>query len=310
MITTYKNKFNLKTKEEKQEEINSIFKSLEDGVRDVFDSEKYKRYLEFCGKFHHYSFNNVILILMQCPHAHRCASYTTWKSLNMHVRKGEKGIKILCPVPYSYIKKDSSDEEDENGSTYLLVSGIRFKIGHVFDISQVDGEMPTFANELMDNSEHIHHLIEKLIDSSPISIIYDYSLTKEQGNGYYDLDTNTIALRAGMGSHQTFKTLIHEIAHSILHNDNKCSNREAEVQAESTAYVVFFDKDNNLYVKESGKEKEFVASGIEARYVLLKGDSGIIFQNSDYDLYQKVWGQEKEKISSNVDIYTAYIDFL
>ena len=74
--------------------------------------------------------------------------------------------------------------------------------------------------------------------------------------------------------------------------------------------LVFFDKDNNLYVKESGKEKEFVASGIEARYVLLKGDSGIIFQNSDYDLYQKVWGQEKEKISSNVDIYTAYIDFL
>lgn len=101
MITTYKNKFNLKTKEVKQQEINKIIKTLEDGVREVFDSEKYKRYLEFCGKFHHYSFNNVMLILIQCPHAQRCASYTTWKSLKMQVRKGEKGIKILCPVPYS-----------------------------------------------------------------------------------------------------------------------------------------------------------------------------------------------------------------
>ncbi|MDD4437209.1 MAG: hypothetical protein PHS04_04135 [Tissierellia bacterium] len=73
--------------------------------------------------------------------------------------------------------------------------------------------------------------------------------------------------------------------------------------------IVFYDKDNNLYIKERGQEKEFVAAEIETRYVLLKDELGIIFQNSDYDLYQKLWGQEKEKISSNVDIYGSWLDF-
>ena len=101
--------YKVKSKVEKQQEMNSIIKTLEDGVRNVFDSERYKRYLEFCGKFHHYSFNNIILILMQHPDAQMCASYTTWKSLKMQVRKNEKGIKILCPVPYTYKKKQSGN---------------------------------------------------------------------------------------------------------------------------------------------------------------------------------------------------------
>lgn len=161
MITTNKKQINVKSKEDKHEEINLILKSLEDGVRDVFDSEKYKKYLEFFGKFHHYSFNNVMLILMQCPHAQKCASYTTWKSLKMQVRKGEQGIKILCPVPYSYTKKEKLTEEDGEESSYYLVSGVKFRIGHVFDISQVDGDMPTLANELTDNSECLQDIIDK-----------------------------------------------------------------------------------------------------------------------------------------------------
>ena len=225
--------YKVKSKEEKQKEMNSIIKTLEDGVRNVFDSERYKRYLEFCGKFHHYTFNNIILILMQHPDAQMCASYTTWKSLKMQVRKNEKGIKILCPVPYTYKKKDTSDEDEEE----KLVSAVGFKIGHVFDVSQVDGTMPTLADELTANPDNLNDIIDKVIASSPVPVDYDYRLTKNDGNGYFNMETKSIALRAGMSSLQTFKTLIHEIAHSIMHNE-KCPDRKAEVEAESVAFVV------------------------------------------------------------------------
>lgn len=249
-------KYMTKSKEDKQREMNTIIKTLEDGVRDVFSSEKYKRYLEFCGKFHHYSFNNIMLILIQCPNAQMCASYTTWKSLKMQVRKGEKGIKILCPIPYSYKKKGDADE-DEN----TLLSGVCFKIGHVFDISQVDGDMPSLADELTDNPENLNDIIDKLINSSPVPITYDYSLHKEIGNGYYDLENKSIALRAGMSSLQTLKTLIHEIAHSILHNDINYSDRKAEVEAESIAFVVC----SALCLDTSDYSFEYIASWSSGR---------------------------------------------
>lgn len=226
-------KYMTKSKEDKQQEMNTIIRTLEDGVIEVFDSKKYKRYLEFCGKFHHYSFNNIILILMQYPNAQMCASYTTWKKLKMQVRKGERGIKILCPIPYYYKKKENTDESEEE----KVISAVGFKIGHVFDISQVDGEVPMLAEELTANPDNLNDLIDKVIASSPVPVIYDNKITKNDGNGYYDMKTKTIALRAGMGSLQTFKTLIHEIAHSIMHNE-KYPDRKAEVEAESVAFVV------------------------------------------------------------------------
>ena len=151
----------------------------------------------------------------------------------MQVRKNEKGIKILCPVPYTYKKKDTSDEDEEE----KLVSAVGFKIGHVFDVSQVDGTMPTLADELTANPDNLNDIIDKVIASSPVPVDYDYRLTKNDGNGYFNMETKSIALRAGMSSLQTFKTLIHEIAHSIMHNE-KCPDRKAEVEAESVAFVV------------------------------------------------------------------------
>lgn len=243
--------YKVKSKEEKQQEINLIMKTLEDGVRDVFDSEKYKRYLEFCGKFHHYSFNNIMLILMQYPNAQMCASYTTWKKLKMQVRKGERGIKILCPVPYCYKKKENTNESEEE----KVISAVGFKIGHVFDISQVDGEVPMLADELTANPDNLNDLLDKVIASSPVPVIYDNKISKNDGNGYYDMKTKTIALRAGMGSLQTFKTLIHEIAHSIMHN-KKYSDRKAEVEAESVAFVVC----STLGLDTSSYSFEYVAT--------------------------------------------------
>jgi len=238
-----------KTIEEKNQEMKAIIQTLEDGVRDVFDSEKYKSFLQMCGKFHQYSFNNVLLILSQCSKAQFCASYSTWKSMKMPVKKGEKGLRILCPVTYQFEKKnrlrnkvknieEENKKEDENEA--VLERSVRFRVGHVFDISQVEGELPVIANELTDNPEYLIKVIEDLIKTSPIPIKYDASLRRGGSNGYYDIVLKEIALRNNMNSMQTFKTLIHEIAHSILHSNGieKYTREEAEVQAESTAFVV------------------------------------------------------------------------
>lgn len=229
-------KFSTKTKEQKSAEMKNILETLEKGIIDVFNSDKYKKYLDFCSKFHNYSFNNIILILSQYPNAQMCASYATWTSLKMPVKKGEKGIKILYPVTFKYDEKT----DDEKNEKPKVKTGIRYKVGHVFDVSQVEGEMPELVNELELNPEFLESIIDELILNSSVPISYDMSLKKSDSNGYYDPYSDTIALRNGMSSSQTFKTLIHEKAHSIMHNKNRedYSRNECEVQAESTAYVV------------------------------------------------------------------------
>lgn len=241
------NKFkSTKTKEQKSVEMKNILETLEKGVRDVFDSERYKKYLEFFGKFHNYSFNNTILILMQCPNAKRCASYATWTKLKMPVKKGERGIRILVPIPYKYEKKINLNDEDTE-----IITGIRYRVGHVYDISQVEGAVPEIAEEIKHNPKYLKPIIESLLVSSKVSVFYDISLRKGDANGYYNPCTDSIALREGMSTLQTFKTLLHETAHSILHktDSEKYTREEAEVQAESVAFVVCtaFELDTSGY---------------------------------------------------------------
>lgn len=209
---------------------------------------------------------------MQYPNAQMCASYTTWKKLKMQVRKCERGIKILCPVPYYYKKKENTDESEEE----KIISTVGFKIGHVFDISQVDGDVPMLAEELTANPDNLNDLIDKVIASSPVPITYDKRLTENDGNGYFDMKTKTIALRVGMGSLQTFKTLIHEIAHSIMHGE-KYSDRKAEVEAESVAFVVC----SSLGLDTSSYSFEYVATWSSGKELNeLKGSLSIIENTS------------------------------
>lgn len=198
---------------------------LESGVQEMFNSEKYKDYLKFYSRLHNYSFNNCILIYSQFPTATAVASYRTWKSMKINVKKGEKGIKVLVPIPY---KKETKDGEEEEH--------LWFKVGNVFDISQTDGELPKLGKELMEDSEMLDQLVERLIIESHGTISYDFSLTGETTNGY--CNSEGIKLRPGMSSLQTFKTLMHEKAHSILHVGKQIDRKTAELEAESTAFVV------------------------------------------------------------------------
>lgn len=138
--------------EERQQQMKEILQNLENGVKEVFTSENYIRYLETFSKFHNYSFNNTILILMQCPKASFVASYKDWtEKFNRIVKKGSKGIQILVPTPKKYWEEEECTRPD--GSKYkrkIEKRKLYFKIGHVFDLSQTTGdELPRLTQNLI-----------------------------------------------------------------------------------------------------------------------------------------------------------------
>ena len=236
-----------KSKEEKELELNAILDKLNQGVLQVFQSSNYKAWLDSFSKFYQYSFNNVILILLQRPDATLCNSFIRWKSLGRNVNKGAKGIEILCPVKYRY-----TVEEDvyENGCVVINSDGtikkenkekegLRFKIGHTFDISDTDGaELPTLTRRLEDSPTILETVIEEIMKASDIPVAYDDTL--HDAYGYYHLTEKRIGIQPNLGSLHTCKTIIHELAHSKLHSleqKEKVSKNEREIEAESVSYV-------------------------------------------------------------------------
>lgn len=221
-------------------DIKEITTQLENGVKGVFDSARYQQYLAFMGKFHRYSINNSLLIWLQKPDATLVAGYKAWsEKFKRQVRKGEKGITILAPCPHKYVKQvtnaDGNVEEREiNYMTYRPCT--------VFDISQTDGEdVPEICVELSGDVENFDELYDRMIAVSPVPV--EYEDITNGALGYYSHDLNAIRIKTGMSQMQTLKTLIHEIAHSILHSKDNGEEKDAnqvtrEVQAESVAYTV------------------------------------------------------------------------
>ena len=146
---------------QKEQEKKEVLQQLQQGVKDVFESEKYKEFLKAYSKFNDYSINNTILILMQKPEAERVASFQTWKQLGRNVNKGEKGIKVLVPIPYKYQKRvEKIDTNGVKDTEDVELKGLSFRLGNVFDISQTQGkELPTLTTELTENSPDIKRAI-------------------------------------------------------------------------------------------------------------------------------------------------------
>lgn len=221
-------------------DIKEITEQLENGVKEVYESGKYKAYLDFMSKFYNYSFNNTILIFMQKPDASLVAGYKAWQTkFKRQVRKGEKGLTILAPCPHKMIK----EVEDENGKKVEKeIKWTTYRAVSVFDISQTDGEeIPSIARELTESVDNFEELFEKLTSLSPVPV--DYEKITNGANGYFSHAEKRIAIREGMAEQQTIKTMVHEIAHAILHDKETGEQAEAdkrtkEVQAESVAYVV------------------------------------------------------------------------
>lgn len=233
--------------------VREITQQLEDGIKDMFTSEKYMGYLNTMSKFHGYSLNNTLLIAAQNPQASLVAGFKSWeKNFDRHVKRGEKAIKILAPAPYTrkvlHEKVNPDTGEiilDKNGNPEKEETEIKltsFRVVSVFDVSQTEGkELPSMAHDLEGNINDYPLYMQALKKVSDVPIRFEE--IDGAAHGYYNRTTDSIAVKSGMSESQTVKTMIHEIAHSILHNDNAAdagekNRRTKEVEAESVAYTV------------------------------------------------------------------------
>ena len=243
-------------KQSNQDRLKEITASIEDGIKELFQSESYAQYLQTMSRFHHYSVNNQVLIHMQKPDATLVAGFNKWKNqFGRNVIKGEHGIKIIAPTPVKKkIEQEKLDPDtqlpmlDADGKVITEEKTIQipmYKPVTVFDVSQTEGKpLPQLAHALSGNVANYDVFMEALRRSSPVPI----SIEVMGGgmDGYFDLEHQDIAIRKGMSEVQTVSAVIHEMAHALLHNRTKdteektpeLSRSTEEVQAESISYAV------------------------------------------------------------------------
>lgn len=245
------------TRTTEQQRVKEITDKLEEGLKELFESEKYKSYLNTMSKFHNYSFNNTLLIAMQKPDATLVAGYKAWqKNFDRHVNKGEKAIRILAPAPYK-IKEERDKLDpvtgellfDENGMPQkenVEITIPAFRAVSVFDVSQTDGKpIPELETaELLQTVEGYEDFVKALMEVAPVPIGFED--IPGESKGYFHTEERRIAVQENMSESQTLKTMVHEVAHSMLHNKELNKDIDApvkdrntkEVEAESIAYTV------------------------------------------------------------------------
>jgi len=308
------------TSEKPAEKLKEITDRLEQGIKELFDSERYKEYLRVMSKFHNYSFNNTLLIAMQKPDASLVAGFSAWKNnFQRNVVKGEKGIKILAPSPFK-IKKEMEKIDPATQKPVIGADGKpvkeekeitipAFKVVSVFDVSQTEGkELPDIAvDTLTGDVERFKDVFAALEKTSPVPIGFE----KIEGgaHGYYHLEDKRIAIDEGMSELQTLKTAIHEIAHAKLHDidlnapkeeqQDRPDRRTREVQAESVAYAVcqHYGLDTSDYSFgyvagwSSGRELDELKSSLET----IRSTAAEIINSIDQNIAEIQKAQDKEK---------------
>ena len=211
--------------------LQEITAGIEQGIKELFESEKYMRYLSVMSKFHRYSVNNTMLIYMQCPDATLVAGFNKWKNqFERHVKKGEHGITIIAPTPYKKkieeMKRDPDTHApilDADGKAVMEEKEIEipmFRPVKVFDVSQTDGKpLPELASSLSGTVPHYEAFIEALRRSAPVPI--EFEPMAANMDGYFSSEQQRIAIREGMSEVQTVSAAVHEVAHSKLHDPKK-----------------------------------------------------------------------------------------
>ena len=308
------------TSEKPAEKLKEITDRLEQGITELFDSERYREYLRVMSKFHNYSFNNTLLIAMQKPDASLVAGFSAWKNnFGRNVIKGQKGIKIIAPSPYKVkqemkkidphtqqpiIGKDGKPVTEEKEITIPA-----YKVVSVFDVSQTEGkELPDIAvDELTGDVERYRDFFAALEKTSPVPIGFEQ--IPGSSHGYYHLEDKRIAIQEGMSELQTLKTAIHEIAHAKLHDIDlnapeneqqpRVDRRTREVEAESVAYTVcqHYGLDTSDYSFgyvagwSSGRELSELKSSLET----IRSAAAEIINSIDETLAELSKAQDKEQ---------------
>ena len=318
------------TSEKPADKLKEITDRLEQGIMQLFDSDRYKEYLRVMSKFHNYSFNNTLLIAMQKPDASLVAGFQSWKNnFKRNVVKGEKGIKILAPSPFKIKQEmeiiDPATQKPVIGADGKPVKEEKeitipaFKVVSVFDVSQTEGkELPDIAVDMLTGDvECFKDVFAALEKTSPVPIGFE----KIEGNshGYYHLEEKRIAIDEGMSELQTIKTAIHEIAHAKLHDiapnapkeeqADRPDRRTREVQAESVAYAVcqHYGLDTSDYSFgyvagwSSGRELDELKSSLET----IRSTAAEIINSIDEHLQEIQKERDKEQVQKETTTEAA-----
>ena len=299
----------------REERMSQIQEKLEAGVREIFDSEKYKDYISTMAKFPHYSINNCILIVSQCPEASHVCGYKKWQTdFNRVVNRNEHGIMIIAPMTYKAdVEEAVFDSEnhpvlDSNGKqvTETVTREFQgFRPAYVFDVSQTSGDpLPTLATMLSGGVEDFENMKDILIAISPVPISFE----KITGgaNGYFSPATQSIVVKEGMSELQTIKTMIHEIAHATLGHggkDDKWDRETKEVQAESVAYwvtqMVGLDTSDYSFGYISGWSKDREVTELKENLDLIKTIADKISADLERELSKSI--EQTEDLKPGVE---------
>lgn len=316
----------MKEKTDQNAKIKELTDQLEKGIKEVFVSDKYKRYLSTICKFHNYSVNNLLLIAQQKPDASYIAGYKTWETMDRHVMKGAKGIMILAPSPYKKtVYADATDPDtglpkrDAQGNLVKErkeITYASFRAISVFDISQTEGKpLPELAEELQGQIPDYMVLMDSIKAVAPAPIRFDN--WDDAKKGYYHLTDQEIVIKSGMSELQTIKTAIHETTHSILHKDKDHIKDSAtmEVEAESVAFILcqHLGLDTSDYSfgylagwssdKELPELKSSLQTIQQTSHKLIEDiDKAILKHTSNIDISQTI-AQENVKIPSIGDTH-------
>ena len=308
------------TSEKPAEKLKEITDRLEQGIAELFDSERYREYLKVMSKFHNYSFNNTLLIAMQKPDASLVADFSAWKNnFGRNVMKGQKGIKIIAPSPFKirqevekidpHTQKPIIGKDGKPVTEEKEVKIPAYKVVSVFDVSQTEGkELPDIAvDELTGDVDRYKDFFAALEKTSPVPIAFEN--IEGGSHGYYHLEDKRIAINEGMSELQTLKTAIHEIAHAKLHDIDlnapkdeqqpHVDRRTREVEAESVAYTVcqHYGLDTSDYSFgyvagwSSGRELSELKSSLET----IRSAAAEIINSIDENLAELQKAQDKEQ---------------
>ena len=308
------------TSEKPAEKFKEITDRLEQGIAELFDSERYKEYLKVMSKFHNYSFRNTVLIAMQKPDASLVAGFSAWKNnFGRNVMKGQKGIKIIAPSPFKirqevekidpHTQKPIIGKDGKPVTEEKEIKIPAYKVVSVFDVSQTEGkELPDIAvDELTGDVDRYKDFFAALEKTSPVPIAFEN--IEGGSHGYYHLEDKRIAINEGMSELQTLKTTIHEIAHAKLHDIDlnapkdeqqpRVDRRTREVEAESVAYTVcqHYGLDTSDYSFgyvagwSSGRELSELKSSLET----IRSAAAEIINSIDENLAELQKAQDKEQ---------------
>ena len=327
-------------KKTNKQRLKDITDSIENGIKELFESDKYQQYLQTMSRFHRYSVNNQMLIYMQNPNATLVAGFNKWHDqFGRNVKKGEKGIKIIAPTPYKKkieeIKLDPDTKLpilDDNGNEVKVEKEIQipmFRVVSVFDVSQTAGKpLPQLASDLSGNVQNYDAFVEAIKRSSSVPITFE---TISNADGYFSLDEQKIVIRDGMSEVQTVSALLHELAHSKLHNrtkDDKVQTDEQdadkpkldrnteEVQAESVSFAVcayygIKTEENSFgYIASWSNGKEL--SELKASLEIINKTSSAMITDIDkhYAEVKKERGLDNEQLDLDEAMFENSINYL